>query len=115
MAAEYDSLTVTIADAASLSDAGALNGRVLCGIQLPSGWSTQHVTFQGSVDGSNFFDVYDATNTEVTISSAAASRFYQLEPAKFAGLKFVKVRSGTSAAPVTQSGIDIITLVARDL
>lgn len=62
------------------------------------------ITFQGSDDGTTYYDVYDPAGTEVTIPSHAThtGRAYEL-PAAVLNFRFIKIRSGTSAAPVTQS------------
>lgn len=110
--------TVTIANGASLSDAVNLVGAgdsVLLGIITPAGWTTASLTFQVSTDGVTFFDYKDATGAEVTIPSTAASQYRAVYPTDFIGVRYLKVRSGSSGAAVAQAGGDVVTLVVREL
>ena len=75
----------------------------LAGIVIPAGWVAADLTFQGSADGTDFYDVYDEFDAEVVVQ-AAASRYIILDPAKFMNFGWIKVRSGTTATPVTQTG-----------
>ncbi len=103
--------TCTIADGASLSDAIDLNGANLCVIQLPSGWDTAGITFQGSVDGgTTFVNVYDATATEYAVSSISASKSVKVAPTFLDGYTHIKIRSGTAGSPVNQSGAVTLTV-----
>src|SRR5712692_5814070 len=102
--------SVTISNGAALSPAVDLTQYSLVGLVMPSGWTAANLTFQGSADNNNFFDVYDS-GSEVNVGSAAASRYIVFNPTAFAGLRFLKVRSGTGATPVNQGADRIITLV----
>lgn len=105
-------LTATIANGASLSNALLINEAMLVGIIMPGTWTTANLTLQGAGenDESTFNNVYDKDGTEVTIN-AAASRYITLEPAKFAGIKQLKIRSGTSGSAVNQGGARSIVAV----
>lgn len=105
--------SATIADATSLSDEVILNGLTLVGVVVPSGWDAADITLEGSVDGTNFFDVHDDAGNELTIT-AAASRYITVDSTFTAGLQRIKVRSGTSALPVNQTGAVTIQLVLVD-
>lgn len=107
--------TATIAENENLSDVVDCNGLTLAALIVPSGWTAADITLQGSVDGTNFFNVHEASSdTELTVQ-AAASRYILLDPDQFRGLQRLKVRSGTSATPVTQTGSDkVLTLVLID-
>ena len=92
----------TIASGASLSGAIHLHNQRLFAIVMPSSWTAANLTFQGSHDGSTYFDVYNDAGTEVTVV-AAASRFIIIaSPVALLGLQRLKVRSGTSGSPVNQ-------------
>lgn len=97
------SLAVAIASGESLSAAIDLDEGRLALIQMPASWTTANLTFQGSVDGSNFFDLYDDEGNEVTVT-AAASRTIRLPLADWLALRHVKIRSGTTGTPVNQGG-----------
>lgn len=109
--ARIEELTVTIANAASLSGAVNLAGMDLTRIKLPAAWTAASLTFQVSEDGSTFQDLYD-TSGEVTLTTPGTSRSVQVDPNNFAGIQWIKVRSGTSGTPVNQGGARSITLVA---
>jgi hypothetical protein len=106
------SKTVTVANGASLSgSSGLLEGaQRLLGIITDSAWDTNAVTFQGSVDGTNFFNLYKE-GTEYSLAGVVASTYQALDPVVFLGVRAVKVRSGTAAAAVNQTGDAVITLV----
>ena len=103
--------TATIANNAALSDAVTIDKSLLLGLVLPGTWTTADLTLQASADGTTFGNVYDSAGTEVTIK-AAASRYVTLNPADFVGMQAIKLRSGTSGSPVTQTAERTITVIA---
>lgn len=110
--------TVTIADEGNLSDSVHLSGLSPVGILIGAGWIAADLSFQASIDGTNFFNVHESgTDTEHTIQ-AAASRYIGLLDAQrqpLQGVTHIKVRSGLSGAPVTQTaGPQVISLVCTD-
>lgn len=116
--------TATIANGASLSGAIDMNrirssaegmgghGIHLAAIQMPSAWTAANITFQGSVDGSTYYDLYDQYGTEILVT-AAASRVILLDLSMFAGINFVKLRSGTTGTAVNQAADRAIVLGLR--
>ena len=105
-------LVNTIATGASLSDALDLSGTSLVGYIMPSSWTTANITFQGSVDGTNFFNLYDQFGNEIK-HIVSASQFMALNPADLTCIRYLKIRSGTSGSAVNQGGQRQITLVTR--
>lgn len=107
-----EATAATIANTGSLSAAIQLCGRVPVGLIMPSGWTAASLTFQISIDGSTYVDLYSLANpaSEFTLS-VGASRAIPLDAAVFAGAAFLKVRSGTSASPVAQGGERTIKVV----
>lgn len=107
--------TVTIAAGATgLSTAVNLGAKVLCGIQMPATWVAAALTFQTSYDdGATWVDLYDDTDTEVTIAAPTQGHYLAVDPSTFAGVTFLKIRSGTSALPVNQTATRTLTLVSR--
>lgn len=89
--------SLTIASGASLSPSFIGDGRLVA-IQMPASWTTANLTFQGSMDGSTYADMYDATGTEVNIA-AGASQYILIPDLK---ALWIKVRSGTTGTPVAQ-------------
>lgn len=110
--------TVTIASGAAVSGALSLRdnrgtGRIT-GLLIPASWTTAALTFQGSLDGENFFDIYDAS-TERTVASGAvvADHFLSLDPDLWDAFPFIKVRSGTAASPVNQAADRTLTFAVQ--
>jgi hypothetical protein len=104
-------LTVTIANGASLSDAAHIGAGTLIGIQLPTITSAA-LTFQGSADGTTFVEALDASSAAVTVAASVGLRYIKA-PADLVGVPYLKVRSGTSGAPVNQGADRTITLVVK--
>jgi len=105
--------TVTILDGQSLS--GAADLRALgapVAIITDAAWDTNAVTFQLSVDGVLYTDLRSGA-TEVGQPAVVASAITALNPFDFLAARYIKVRSGTSAAPVVQAGDTVVTIVAR--
>lgn len=106
--------SVTIASGASLSDALPLLYLTLVGLVLPALWTTASVSFAVSLDGTTYVPLYDESG-ELVITTADASRAIRLDPAKFVGWLYVKVRSGTAGAPVNQAGARVISTVSAEI
>lgn len=113
--------TATITAGGSLSNAVDLGGdrpgelHSLISLQMPAtAWTAAALTFQGSMDGATYADVYKSDGNELSVS-VGASRFVLLSPSQFAGLRYVKVRSGTSASPVAQAAGAVISLGVRSI
>ena len=111
--------TITTA-ADGLSAAIDLQDESLVGIQMDSAWTAAAITFQGSHDGVTYGNLYDSGGTEVTIASGTAQvdRYIPFTTAMldvFKGLRYLKVRSGTSGTPVQQAGARSLKLIARQV
>ena len=108
---------VVIAQNQAISGEIDIGGWTLVGIWVPAAWITAGISFQGSIDGITFGELVDQTNTAIAVSSitGGAAVFVALDPAKFRALRAIKVRSGTSGAPVNQtaSGGVTLTLLTR--
>ncbi|MFQ5850898.1 MAG: hypothetical protein ACE5JU_09955 [Candidatus Binatia bacterium] len=107
--------TATIAAAASLSGEIDLEGFKIIGIVMPAAWTAANLTFQAAdVTGGTFQDVFDDAGTEVTVTVAAA-RYIGLDATmpELAGIRFLKIRSGTSAVPVNQAAARTLTLILK--
>lgn len=82
-------------------------------IEMPSAWTTANITVSASSTlAGTYKDVYDEYGSEVTIT-AAASRFIRLNPADWWSHRFIKLRSGTSGTPVTQTAARTLTIHCR--
>lgn len=108
--------TVAFSTAADgLSDAAKLYGNTLCAIEMSTTvWTNAALTFQGSVDGTNYRDLYDTSGNEVSFTTTA-SRLLYFDPAPFQGINFIKLRSGTGASAVAQLNTRTVTLGLRTI
>ena len=101
---------VTIANGGNLSSAVDLTGQILLCIQTPAAWTAAVITLQGSADGDTYANLWHPLTGEVSLA-AAASRIFALEPAMFLGIRYLKIRSGTSGTPVNQGAARTIMIV----
>lgn len=110
--------TVTIADNASLSDAidlSATDGAIV-GIIVPTGWVAAAITFQASVDGDTWYELYKTDGTVVSIASPTTNTWIAINPGDFAGVPHLKLRSGTVGVTVPQTGGPLaVTIVSRNV
>lgn len=110
--AQSDQFTATIANGASLSGAVDLGTLRLFAIQMPTSWTSANLTFQVSTDGTNYYNLYDDTGTEVTWTAAASQVIQSSNPGRWLAFQYLKVRSGTSGSAVNQGGARTLTFVA---
>lgn len=106
------SQTMTIANGASVSGSLQMYGQSVIRVVMPSGWTAAVITVQTSGDGSTWNDLYDRDGNEYTIQ-AAAGRSIIIAPADFAGMNYIRLRSGTSSAAVNQGAQRDIVLIVR--
>lgn len=99
----------SIANGASLSDEIAILGDVVA-IIMPSAWTAANLTFQAGSDDTAVANMYDEFGNEYTVT-AAASRYIFVDPADFAGVAKLKVRSGTSGSAVNQGAARTVKVV----
>lgn len=107
----------TIAQDANLSDAVYLEGEVLVSVRMPAVWDAANLTFQVSMDNVTYLNAYSQAGAEHVVTAAAALHIW-VDPAAFAGYRWLKVRSGTSGTPVAQSTGDdprLIELITRGI
>ena len=97
---------------ASSSGAVPIGAKTLCGIVMPSAWTSAGLSFQVSVDGGTTWLELQSTSAAVSYT-AAASQYIQFDPAPWRGINMIKVRSGTLGAPVAQTGGAVGGLVIR--
>lgn len=95
--------TATIAAAASLSDAVELNGADVLRITMPAAWTAAEITFQVSDDGgANFRDLYMEWGFELGAWAEAGISIEASIFLRLLSIDQIKIRSGTSGAPVAQ-------------
>jgi len=89
----------------------------LVAISLPSNWSEAGLSFQVSFDGESWGELVDTTNTAITVPAVAIAggkpAQIAVNPAQWQGVAALKIRSGTSGAPVDQVAAVTISLITR--
>lgn len=105
-------LGTTIASGGSLSGALDLGNQRLSRIAMPAAWDAASLTFQTSPDGVTYNNLYDSSGNEYTVT-AAASRAILVNYIDFVGIRYLKIRSGTSAVPVNQTADRALSLVTQ--
>jgi len=110
--------TATIASGASLSGAVTVDGEAVVAVITPAAWTAAALTFEKSIDGAAFFPVFDV-DAELDVVSAvmgtAQARWVVLDPRIYADAKAIRLRSGTSGAPVSQGADRDFTVVTRPI
>lgn len=101
----------TIASGSALSDAQHIGIGNPSAIALPA-IDNAKITFQASVDGTTWYDVYDATNAEVE-EPATTGQLYLDLPSALRGVEYLKLRTGTSSSPVSQSAERTIHVIIK--
>lgn len=116
--ADLRKVIATIAQNAQVSNAVDLGeGANFVGILMPTAMNAAALTFQASdmpeSAGGVFRSVYNAAGTEISVATAmvgnAITSITGLE-----AFRYIKVRSGTKASPVTQTASRDIIFVVRD-
>lgn len=103
-------VSATILSGQSLSSVIDLSEGRLARIHIPAAWTAANLTFQASSDGASFADLYDAYGAEYSVVVGGAARSIMVPLSDFIGIRYIKVRSGTSAAPVNQAADRTLTL-----
>lgn len=113
LSGEKGTVGVVIAESASLSSAVELPTATLLGFIMPSAWTAADVTYQGSNDGTTWYDLHSDTAGEIT-STVTAGKLISVYGYDFAACKWLRLRSGTSATPVAQVAARTITLIVGE-
>jgi hypothetical protein len=101
MSASKNIASAVIANGASLSGIFAVGSATVCGVLMPAAWTTAVLTFQTSLDGVTFEDLYDSSGLEYSVT-VQAGQYAAINASDMYGLQFLKVRSGTGASAVNQ-------------
>jgi hypothetical protein len=104
--------SVTITAGESLSPALQVGTGIPLALLTPATLVTTTMSFQGSLDGSTWLNLYDAGGVEVTMT-IGTSRAISLEAIYLAGMQFLKLRLGTAGSPATEAADRIFTVVTR--
>jgi hypothetical protein len=105
--------TATIAINASLSDSIDMADGSLVGIIMPAAWTAGGLHIAGSVDGTNFYPLFDTAGNELGVTSAVASYMYTFDPGLAVPPRYIKIRSGTAGTPVVQLAARTFTVIGR--
>ena len=103
-------VNATIAASGTITPEADLGTGYLVGMYVPSGWTAANITFQVSPDGVNFGNMFSYLGAEVTFV-AVAGQYLAADPTLWKGARAIKVRSGTSGSPVTQTSQVVLQLV----
>lgn len=87
--------TVTILSGATLSNAIDLGEMALCGIQMPPAFTGTTLTFTASDSLGGTYNAVTTTSASYSIT-VAASKYVSIPPSDLAGVRFVKVVSGSA-------------------
>lgn len=98
-----DTETATIANGASLSGAINTNGMTPTRLQLPASLEGTALTFQVSIDGVTYTDLYDELGVEVNYP-CASSHTVNLPAGMWKLVRYFKIRTGTAASASAQTG-----------
>lgn len=102
-------IDVTISSGTTSTSSGDLVGLIVVGLITPASLSSTSLTFSVSTDGTTFRTLKDTSNTNISITCDSTARQYVLTPSNFAGVKYIKVESGSSETSKT------FTLVTRPI
>jgi len=100
-------ITVDFSTSSLISDSFQITSQIPTYVQFPSAWDStavqfNNITFQGSVDGSTFVDLYKANGNEITIVGAQGKAI-PLDPLIFINMNFLQIRSGLGSSGVFQT------------
>jgi len=92
-------VTIDISENTTQSNAVNTDGMLLTGIVFPAAMTGTAVTFDFSVDGTNFYDVVETDGTEVSYTVTAGD-VVRVDPSgwAFASSGFLRIVSGTAEA-----------------
>jgi hypothetical protein len=101
-----------ISNGQSLSAGVDLGVARLVGLSIPATFEPATLSFQASFDGLTWNNIHDSSGTEKTVA-VGASRRVILSPADFYGVRHIKVRGGTAAAPTAVAADRTIKLITE--
>jgi hypothetical protein len=105
-------LQATIANGTSLSGGVEIGAGTLVGLDLPV-LTSAALSLQASADGVTWREGFNADGTTATSVGVSTGDRFVAAPAALAGVAWLKVRSGTSGAPVNQGADRVISLIVQ--
>jgi hypothetical protein len=103
--------TFSIANGASLSSAVDLGSARLFALQMPAAWTAANLSAQASADGVTYDEMLDDSGLAIAIVSAVSTYIVFQNPVQWLGVRYLKLRSGTSGVPVAQGAARSITAI----
>ena len=84
-------------------------------VVMPDAWDAADLTFQASdAEGGIYQDVYDDLGSIVLIPADAGQVIsITINALTFAGLRFIKIRSGTTAVPIVQTASRTFKIICQ--
>jgi len=97
-------VTVDFSTSSFYSDSFQVNRNLISYLQVPATWGSTFITFQGSVDGSTFANLYSVSgNAFVVTVNSTSGKIIPLDQTVFSGIKFLQVTSGKIGSEVLQT------------
>lgn len=88
--------TATIANGEQLSDVVDVGKGTLAGLFIPSALTGTAITFfVCDTEGGTYLELQAGAGSAFSVT-VAASKYIALDPTKFVGLRYIKLRSGTA-------------------
>jgi hypothetical protein len=104
-------MLTTIPSGVTISASADLNNYIPVAVIIPTGTACNGLTFTGSIDGTNFYDIYQ---TDGTVASAAIASGTLVSLSTISGflngVKYLKLKVDASGAAATQ-----YTLITRPI
>jgi hypothetical protein len=86
------------------------NGRILTGIRMPALWTTANMSFLAGASAA-LQDLYDDAGVRVSVVVGGGRTVQIGDPAKWIGIRYLKVRSGATSTSVAQTAARSVVLV----
>lgn len=110
IAGQITTVAAAIANGASVSGDIDLGTARLGRIAMPAAWTSADLTLQTSFDGIAWNNLYDKDGSEYAIKADAA-RSVLIPLSDMLSVRYLRIRSGTSATPVAQVAARSLVLV----
>ena len=98
----------SLSSSIDLGETGSLAGVIMSDV-----WTAAGYQVMGSVDGQNFYPMVDYQGSVVGQSSAAVNTMYATSIADSVAARYIKIQSGSAAAPVNQVAAATLTIISR--